>query len=281
MLSLQNVYHYPPGPICGTFRQTDVCYHETRTGQPYMRLQLEDMSALVPAYAWHEGIYRQLFLPNYSLIHVQGQSRYFDQQLRIDLDSITPLGTKQPGDIVRLIPQSLCPSPGLLFQLQALINRLTIQPLREFVESVLADDSIAFAFVSAPASLYHHHNYPGGLLSHSLECVSLVERHHEFPFQNYQLGLVAALFHDIGKILTLTAQMERTTLGKSVDHDKLTLEVLAPYLKHLETNWQQGATELRYLLTWKLRKPVPRYNVADLVACSDRISSGLDLQRRA
>jgi 3'-5' exoribonuclease len=281
MFSLQNVYHQPPGPICGTFRLTDVCYHETRTGQPYMRLQLEDMSAHISAYAWREDIYRHLYLPNYSLIHVQGHSRYFDQQLRIDLNGMTPLGFKPSGDVVRLIPQSLCPYPGLLLQLQGLMNRLTIPSLREFVEAVLADDSLAFAFVSVPASLNHHHNYPGGLLSHSLECVSLVERHHEFPIHSYQLGLVAALFHDIGKILTLTAQMERTSLGESLDHDKLTLEILGPYLKRLEESWPQGATKLRYLLTWKLRKPVPRYNVADLIACSDRISSGLDMQRRA
>ena len=40
--------------------------------------------------------------------------------------------------------------------------------------------------------------------------------------------MVAALFHDVGKIFTLTHRMWRTFLGAAVDHDKLTLEVLAP-----------------------------------------------------
>lgn len=152
--------------------------------------------------------------------------------------------------------------------------------MAKFVASVLADDSIAFAFVSAPASLNHHHNYPGGLLAHSLECFQMVERHHEFTRDHYEVGLVAALFHDIGKILTLTHEMKRTSLGSSVDHDKLTLETLAPYLKELDRQWPQGAAELRYLLTWKAGRRVPDFDMADLVSCCDRVSAGLDLSRR-
>lgn len=116
---------------------------------------------------------------------------------------------------------------------------------------------------------------------HSLECVFLVGKYREFDRNSYELGIVAALFHDIGKILTLTYQMQRTSLGHSRNHDKLTLEVLDPYLQRLEQDWPQGADELRCSLTWKLRKPVPRYNMADLVACCDRLSSGFDRQKRA
>jgi 3'-5' exoribonuclease len=246
-----------------------------------MRLCLEDFSGTLPAYAWKEDVYRGLYLPNYSLVHVEGRSRYFENKLRVDMDFITPVAKKKPGDVIRLIPQTICPLPWLLPTLQSVVNQISIAPLQRFVEEVLANDGISFAFVSAPASLNHHHNYPGGLLVHSLDCVSMVKKHREFEQESYELGIVAALFHDIGKVLTLTYQMERTSLGQSHDHDKLTLEVLAPYLKRLEAEWPQGARELRYLLTWKIKKPVPHYNMADLVTCCDRISSGLDLQKRA
>jgi 3'-5' exoribonuclease len=168
----------------------------------------------------------------------------------------------------------------LLPFLQAAVERVTIPALAGFVASVLSDDSIAFPFVSAPASLNHHHNHPGGLLEHSLECLQMVARHREFTKANFELGLVAALFHDIGKILTMTPQMKRTTLGQSMDHEKLTLELLAPHLMSLDWDWPAGASELRYLLTWKLRQKVPRYDMADLVACCDRVSSGLDWRKR-
>jgi len=182
--------------------------------------------------------------------------------------------------IVRLISRSICPLPELLPELQAAISRITLSSLRNFVEAILADDSIAFAFVSAPASLNHHHNYPGGLLRHSLECFQMVERQQGFTRESHELGLISSLFHDIGKVLALTHEMERTSLGFSIDHDKLTLEVLSPYLANLEQNWPAGAQELRYLLTWKVKRPVPRYNMADLVACSDRLSAGLDMEKK-
>ena len=275
-----NLQELQPGDVHGTFRLRDACLNETRRGNQYFRIFIEDMSGSLPAYVWHEEVYRGFYLPNHSLIQIKGEGRYFDNQLRIDLHSLTPVSFKAPGDVVRLIPRSLCPLPDLLIDLQHAVNTLTIRPLRTFVETVLADDSLAFAFVSAPASLNHHHNYPGGLLKHSLECFNLVRRHNDFDTESYQLGLVSALLHDIGKILTLTHTMQRTSLGHSLDHDKLTDEVLKPYLFQLERHWPAGAKELRYLLGWKIKRRVPRYNIADLVACSDRLSAGFDMERK-
>jgi 3'-5' exoribonuclease len=94
--------------------------------------------------------------------------------------------------------------------------------LKGFVLDTLSDDTIAFPFVACPASLGFHHNYPGGLLRHSIECAQMVERYQEFAPDKKELGMVAALFHDIGKILTMTPHMRLTSLGRSLDHDKLT-----------------------------------------------------------
>ena len=237
-----------PGHIVGEFRLRDALIGETRIGRQYMRIFIEDMSISLPAYIWEEDLYRGVYLPNHSLVRIEGQSRYYYNQLRVDLFAIDPVGFKRAGDVIRLIPQSICPLPELLVELQTAIDRITVPELRHFIEAVFADDGIAFAFVSAPASLNHHHNYPGGLLKHSLECLQIVGKHHDFHKNSYQLGLVSALFHDIGKILTLTHNMTRTSLGSSVDHDKLTYEVLKPYLSQLEQSWPEGARELRYLL---------------------------------
>lgn len=279
MHSLQSLL-VTPGQIRGCFRVRDLSYSEARNGNPYLRLLLEDMSGSVFAYAWQEDIYKDLYLSDYTLVFVEGQTRFFDKEMRVDLRTIQPLKTKRAGEVVRLIPQSICPLPWLLRDLEAVVNRITIPTLQAFIAGVLSEDGIAFAFVSAPASLNHHHCYPGGLLMHSLECFAMVEKHREFRRESFELGLVAALFHDIGKIMTMTCDMQRTSLGHSLDHDKLNLEVLAPYLKQLDRDWPKGAQELRYNLTWKLNQRVPRYDMADLVTCCDRISTGLDRQKQ-
>ncbi|PNU19987.1 hypothetical protein C2E25_09965, partial [Geothermobacter hydrogeniphilus] len=133
----------------------------------------------------------------------------------MDLDRIEACRDRL-GDVVRLIPESICPTPWLRYYLDAWVARVTIPALYQFVLNVLADDSLVFMFVSAPGSL-HHHNHPSGLLQHSLECVQLVSHFRQFSREQLELGMVAALFHDIGKVLTLTREMQRTSLGRTVD----------------------------------------------------------------
>lgn len=280
MNNLPSLQFLQPGHVIGEYRLRNCCLNEAKNGRQYLRIHLEDMSCSVPAYIWQEDIYQRFYLPDHSLARIEGQSRYYRNLLRVDLSRIEPICQKRAGDVARLIPQSVCPLPGLLIDLQDAINQITIPALRQFSESVLANDGIAFPFVSAPASLNHHHCYPGGLLKHSLESFHIVKNQKGFSRDDYELGLLSSLFHDIGKVLTMTHTMQRTSLGSSVEHDKLTFELLGPYLTRLERSWFAGAKELRYLLKWKIRREIPEYNMADLVACSDRLSAGFDIDQR-
>ncbi|MDY0269973.1 hypothetical protein [Trichloromonas sp.] len=272
-LALSNLV---PGAVCGTFRLREATHSATWDGYPYLRVVLEDFSGHLPAYAWREEVIAQLDLPDYSLVRICGQVRRYRGKLQIDVTSVQPLSQSAERSAAALIPQGICPVPELLPTLLTAVEQISLPPLRSFVEAVLADAGISFPFVSAPASLQHHHRFPAGLLRHSLECFFLVAKHREFSRESCELGMVAALFHDVGKILTLTHRMRRTTLGAAVDHDKLTLEVLAPHLRHLDREWPEGGRELRYLLTWKMCEKIPKYDMADLVACCDRISTGLN-----
>lgn len=265
-----------PGAVRGTFRMREATHSATWDGNPYLRMILEDFSGHLPAYAWREDVIAQLDWPDYSLVWIDGQVRPYRNKLRIDVNTVYSVSQPAERSAAALIPHSICSVPELLTTLLDVVEQVSLPPLRRFVEAVFADASISFPFVSAPASLQHHHRYPGGLLRHSLECFFLVDKHKEFPQESRELGMVAALFHDVGKILTLTHTMRRTTLGASVDHDKLTLEVLAPHLRQLDQEWPEGGRELRYLLTWKMCERIPKYDMADLVACCDRISTGLN-----
>ena len=280
MNSIQSWMTKPAGQVSGIFRMRKPVVSDTKAGQPYLRIWLEDVSGSLCAYAWRKEIYENLNFQDLSCVYVEGQIRQRSDATLVDLLAINTNQLQKRAGAVRLIPQSLCPVPWLMSVLDAAVSRLTSEPLAQFVESVLADDSIAFPFVSAPASLNHHHNYPGGLLAHSLECYQMVGKHSEFRRQSLELGLVAALFYDIGKILTITHEMKRTSLGYNLDHDKLTLEILGPYLRQLDQQWPDGANELRYLLTWKKGQKVPKHDMADLVSCCDRLSAGMGLQKR-
>ncbi len=236
----------------------------------------------MPTYLWKtEGVGEGL-LKELACVDIAGTLRRRRDGLALDLLRMQAVRSAQ-GEVVRLIPQSLCPIPWLLFYLDASVAHLTQPILREFVLKVLATDGLAFPFVSAPASLNHHHNYPGGLLQHSLECVQNVSQSGKFSELQKQMGIVAALFHDIGKILTLTSDMRRTTLGRTMDHDKLALEVLAPHLRWLDERWPEGGAQIRYLLTWRKGRwddMVPRWPVAEALQRADRKSAGMVVGKR-
>lgn len=277
--SLQTELIGSQGPLSGTFRVTAPYFGESDSGHPFVRLRLEDFNGYIYAYSWLEVVMRSTGMFVYSRAYIEGQLKVQQSQPIVEIQTLVPAKLEY-HDIVRLIPQSICPHPKLLTELQAALKLITIPDLRSFIGRVLTNDGISFPFVACPASIRHHHNYPGGLLKHSLESFAFIEPQRVFSRESYELGLVAALFHDIGKILTLTPQMKLTALGTCVEHEKLTFEVLGPALQQLTLDWPAGARELRYLLGWKMKSTIPHYNMADLVACSDRISAGLDMERR-
>lgn len=151
------------------------------------------------------------------------------------------------------------------------------------MRDVLDNDSIGLPFIRLPASLKHHHCHPGGLLKHSLECASIVAQHEIFGETTRELGIVAALFHDIGKVRTFRDGMRRSKEGYVVDHDAITLEILAAPMAKLESIWSDGATALRYLWTWNHGNghTLPLMPVALAVQAADRISAGNNAEEQA
>ena len=282
MNSLQTYVARGTGTVQGIFRLRRPRWRRSRNGNRFIEMELEDMSGKMPTYLWKtEGVGEGL-LKELACVDIAGTLRRRRAGLALDLLRMQAVRSAQ-GEVVRLIPQSLCPIPWLLFYLDASVAHLTQPILREFVLKVLATDGLAFPFVSAPASLNHHHNYPGGLLQHSLECVQNVSQSGKFSELQKQMGIVAALFHDIGKILTLTSDMRRTTLGRTMDHDKLALEVLAPHLLWLDERWPEGGAQIRYLLTWRKGRwddMVPRWPVAEALQRADRKSAGMVVGKR-
>jgi len=252
-----------------------------KNNNPYVRIKLEDAFGSIMAYGW-EGRYAiEGPIADLDICLVEGRSRYRIDRWIVDLIRIEPAGKIGEGSAVRLIPQSLCPKPEWLLRLVAIVDQLSHPALKSFLDSILLDLAMVERFLTVPASMRHHHSYPGGLLAHSIECAEIVQR--SYPVQGWEkeLGIVASLLHDIAKTRTMMAT-KKTALGYVLDHDHLTLEILAPYLAQLDKSWPDGAIALRYLLTLNRSKPsLPLMPVAEAVKYADRISSALDARRLA
>lgn len=172
-----------------------------------------------------------------------------------------------------------------LFNLLQLIQGFKTLVIKEFAESLLHNDHLMKCWFSIPASKQHHHSFPGGLMVHSLEVAQMVKHNlnlikNDVKNTEQDVTILAALLHDIGKTETLSLK-QHTDLGRLIDHEKLTLLVLAEPLSRLAVKWPKAAETLKYLLTWKTTDGFCKFIGGEVIKNADQISTKLSLRRMA
>lgn len=265
----------------GVFRIHQPEIKIARNSTKYLSCKLSDRSGELPAVAWLDRYVGEVEFNNMEKINAQCRLRFIGERWIADLAHATRL-TENISNPLELVPQKACPFPASLARLECLVGRIRNTALRKMLDSIMNNDSIFLPFIFLPASRKNHHAYPGGLLEHSLECAEFVDNYKTTSDDIRELGIVAALLHDIGKIRTISADGGGTMIGRILGHDLLTLELLAEPLSLVDKEWQDGGTALRYLLSWKLQvrnKTTPLMVITELIQAADRISSGNDNEK--
>ena len=262
----------------GYYRLVGLSAKIDRNKHPYWVVQLSDMHHCVSAYFFavpsnmhdfHHGAMLQCEIS----IKRHKKSRYLHLAYAEKASNALCL---QKTDLQSL-PCALSPDKSLLPSFYSLVDSITNNDLKNFIAEVLMPSSICIPFLQAPASLNYHHNYPGGLLAHSIEVANIVANIPWEDASSRDVAITAALLHDIGKVKTLNVNMRRTPVGRWVDHDALTLEICSNALTTLEQLDENNATLLRHI--WTCKSPGARYGykAATPIACAvqsaDRLSA--------
>lgn len=168
-----------------------------------------------------------------------------------------------------------------LTRLRVVLDSLSNTSLIALMDRLLADSDVARPFLSARASYNHHHARGSGLLIHSVECAEFVRfTTLRQPYSAYEsdLAVVGALLHDIGKIKIHNPAQTGCHIG--VDYEALNLEVIAPHIRHLDSDWPEGGWALRQILApYNGGKGFAPLLITDVVRYVDRLSAGADLRR--
>jgi 3'-5' exoribonuclease len=184
-----------------------------------------------------------------------------------------------------LLPGAVCPVPFSVERLVKLIGQLSIAPLISFLTDVLCNPAYRDRYLTAPASRHAHHNWPGGLIEHSVEVARWVASFRAVPDTEREIGTAAALVHDIGKIRTLGRNAAPGDRIGLLRHEAPTLEMLSPALARLEARWPDGALAIRLLLAAESerRSFVDRVEqrVGLVLRFADAYSAHRDKNRRA
>ena len=105
-------------------------------------------------------------------------------------------------------------------ELEAYINRISDEKLRTFVLNIYTANKDKI--LTAPGAKMMHHNYIGGLMIHTLECLQYADVTMDAFFQRVNRGDVyaACLLHDIGKIFEYTVDLESGLIDYDEDFRK-------------------------------------------------------------
>jgi len=273
-----------PSTVKGIFRICDPKDKITQGHTPYQCMTLMNITGRISGFVWPNRYYGTYEPKNNDIVHIIGKPKIIPQKNvpAIDLYDVEP--AKFAVNPFECLPPESVADKDEVRKLIDIMESITSRSLKAFIYEVFSEDQLAKSFVNCKGSYDHHHSEKGGLLSHSLEMVSFVNRMSELPVHEREIGMVAALLHDISKTkLSYNATGPNSPMLK---HDTRTLEMLAVPLQTLENAWSDGAGLLRNILEYPLttreymsrRMHVP--SIANLVWWADQFSTSTYKERK-
>jgi 3'-5' exoribonuclease len=193
----------------------------TKSGAPYLALELVDPTGRVEARVWNDVELLDGRFSEGDAVRVLARVEKFRDRLQLDVRSL------ESADVD---PQTLTPAmrrdgEELGGFLEFLVTEVTHPGLRATVEKTLGDRDLA----AYPATFDDHHSYAGGLLEHTVGVASLARETAQLhPRLRGDLLLAAALLHDVGRTLELGAgpAFTPTAEGRLLGHVHLGLRMI-------------------------------------------------------
>jgi 3'-5' exoribonuclease len=193
----------------------------TKSGAPYLALELVDPTGRVEARVWNDVELLDGRFAEGDAVRVLARVEKFRDRLQLDVRSL---------ESTDVDPQTLTPAlrrdrDELGGFLDFLVAELTHPGLRATVEAVLGDRDLA----SFPATPEDHHSYAGGLLEHTVGVATLARETAQLhPRLRGDLLLSAAIVHDVGRTLELGPgpAFSSTAEGRLLGHVHLGLRLI-------------------------------------------------------
>ena len=190
----------------------------TKSGSPYLAVELRDRSGSVPARAFRDADFLAGQFERGDLVVVSGRVERFRDELQVDLRSIRRADAADPATFLPTAYRDVDELDGFL---EHLAREIYDSDLRALVDAFLGDEAFRAELRRAPCTRAGHHAYLGGLLEHTVAVGTLaLETCVLHPRLNSDLLVSAALLHDIGKTreFVLGAEIELSEAGALIGH---------------------------------------------------------------
>jgi 3'-5' exoribonuclease len=210
----------------------------TRTGAPYLRVELRDRSGSLQARAFRDADALAGRFERGDLVRAAGRVERFRDELVLELSDIARLSddaaTLDPGQFLPTAYRDLDELDGFL---EHLADEVRDHRFRALLARLLGDRELRAAWRRAPCSRSGHHAYLGGLLEHTVAVATLA---HELcqlhPRLHPDLLLTAAITHDLGRTREFTygAEIGLTDEGRLLGHLVIGEQILSEHASVLD-----------------------------------------------
>jgi 3'-5' exoribonuclease len=174
----------------------------TRSGAPYLALELVDPSGRIEARVWRDVELLDGRFSEGDAVRVLGRVEKFRDRLQLDLRSVEAAEDEDPASLAPSLRRDADELEGFLDFLAA---ELAHPGLAALVGAVLSDPAVRGGLRTLPAAgADGHHGYAGGLLEHTVGVATLCRETAQLhPRLRADLLVAAALLHDVGRVREL------------------------------------------------------------------------------
>ncbi|HEY8706162.1 MAG TPA: HD domain-containing protein [Gaiellaceae bacterium] len=186
----------------------------TKSGAPYLALELVDPSGRISARVWNDVELLDTRFGEGDAVRVLGRVERFRDRLQLDVRTLEPAEGVDPAAMAPAMRRDADELEGFL---EFLAAEITHPGLHAAVERVLDAETRA-TMRALPATLEGHHSYAGGLLEHTVGVATLCRETAQLHQRlRVDLLLAAALVHDVGR----TRELGRGPVFRPTDEGRL------------------------------------------------------------
>jgi 3'-5' exoribonuclease len=215
--------------VDGVFACTRKDRLTTKSGSPYLALELRDRTGTMPARAFRDADVLAGRFDRGELVRAAGTVERFRDELVLEVTAISRVERADGVDPAWFLPSAYRDVDELDGFLEHLAREVYDRSYRALLDRLLGDDSLRAALRRAPCTRAGHHAYLGGLLEHTVAVATLAQELCQLhPRLNSDLLLTAALAHDLGRTQEFTygAEFGLTEQGMLLGHVTIGLQML-------------------------------------------------------
>ncbi|MDY6788366.1 MAG: HD domain-containing protein, partial [Candidatus Nanohaloarchaea archaeon] len=203
-----------------------------RTGELELKYWGGDRKAAV------KKVYEQI--EEGDVIHVKGEVSTYRNREEIELDEEKGYIKKaEEYDIEDFVPKVDKDLEDLVEKFKEEVKEMEDEGYRRVMESIIEDKELFEKLKKAPAAMYYHHAYIGGLLEHILSLIEIVKNIKKIhPELDLDLMKAGCVLHDIGKVeeFDVTTNLKQSEKGLLRGHISIGEEILSRKLDGLEVD---------------------------------------------